>query len=175
MARTDGPQGGEGKNNNLADAFKTEPKKPNAFNQFLTNPQPEDPAQTGDSSDVVTSTDNQDTETKTTSETDNSNQKPITENVNSNSNNSNITLDETSSEKPLTVAEIKENLLSMYDEKVNAPKMEDTHERTTFFIDKQLKKRLDKLSKNKHGYKKIFYNTAIRALLDEIAPENKKS
>lgn len=67
-----------------------------------------------------------------------------------------------------TVEAIKNDLLSKYEEKAKKPTVEDTHIRTTFLFRKDLARRLDKLSKNKRGFKTMFINQAIEALLDEL-------
>lgn len=68
----------------------------------------------------------------------------------------------------LSVEQVKKDLLSMYEKKTKKEKVEDTHMRTTFLFRKDLSKRLDKLSKNKRGFKTMFLNKAIETLLDEM-------
>lgn len=68
----------------------------------------------------------------------------------------------------LTVEEVKNELLVAYKEKVSRKRVEDTHIRSTFLFDKELSKRLDKLSKGKRGFKTMFINKAIETLLDEL-------
>ncbi|SOC25125.1 hypothetical protein SAMN05880501_11825 [Ureibacillus xyleni] len=67
-----------------------------------------------------------------------------------------------------TIEGIKQDLLSMYEEKTNKEKVEDTHIRTTFLFKKDLANRLDMLAKNKRGFKTMFMNKAIEALLEEM-------
>lgn len=67
-----------------------------------------------------------------------------------------------------TIEGVKQDLLSMYAEKTNKEKVEDTHIRTTFLFRKDLANRLDKLAKNKRGFKTMFMNKAIEALLEEM-------
>lgn len=67
-----------------------------------------------------------------------------------------------------TIKDVKQNLLSMYEEKSKKETVEDTHTRATFLFRKDLAKRLDKLAKNKRGFKTMFMNKAIEALLDEM-------
>jgi ethanolamine utilization protein EutQ (cupin superfamily) len=67
-----------------------------------------------------------------------------------------------------TVQDVKVNLLSMYDKKTKKETVEDTHIRTTFLFRKDLSKRLDKLAKGKRGFKTMFMNEAIEALLNEM-------
>lgn len=67
-----------------------------------------------------------------------------------------------------TIEWVKQDLLSMYAEKTNKEKVEDTHIRTTFLFRKDLANRLDKLAKNKRGFKTMFMNKAIEALLEEM-------
>lgn len=94
------------------------------------------------------------------------------ENVISNSNTETITEDviQSVTQEPIvvSVAQVKDDLLSMYDEKTKKEKVEDTHIRTTFLFRKDLSKRLEKLAKNKRGFKTLFMNKAIEALLDEL-------
>ena len=67
-----------------------------------------------------------------------------------------------------TIEDVKQNLLSMYEKKTKKETVEDTHTRTTFLFRKDLAKRLDKIAKNKRGFKTMFMNKAIEALLDEM-------
>lgn len=68
-----------------------------------------------------------------------------------------------------TLTDVKAILEQSYKESLNKEKLEDTHERTTFYVRKDLNKRLDKLAKSKaRGFKKIFINTAIESLLNEM-------
>ncbi|RDU34707.1 hypothetical protein DRW41_22035 [Neobacillus piezotolerans] len=83
-------------------------------------------------------------------------------------NNEHVTKDVTLNESSLSVSQVKQDLLSMYEEKTKKETMEDTHVRTTFLFRKDLSKRLDKLAKNKRGFKTMFLNKAIEALLDEL-------
>lgn len=72
-----------------------------------------------------------------------------------------------------TLGEVKRIIEQSYKDALNQEKLEDTHERTTFYVRKDLNKRLDKLSKSKkRGFKKIFINIAIESLLNEM--EKKK-
>jgi hypothetical protein len=72
----------------------------------------------------------------------------------------------------MTVEDIKRQLMNSYEEKANRKTVEETHIRSTFLFDKELAKRLDKLSKKKkRGFKTMFMNKAIEALLDEIENE----
>ncbi|MYL73049.1 hypothetical protein GLW00_19730 [Halobacillus litoralis] len=80
--------------------------------------------------------------------------------------NGSVFLKQESSSK--TVRDVKNNIMSMYDEKSKRKTVEETHTRTTFLFDNELKKRLDKLAKNKRGFKTHFINSAIEALLDEM-------
>lgn len=90
------------------------------------------------------------------------------ENVTVISNTEHLTKDVTQSESILSVEQVKNDLLNMYQEKSKKETMEDTHVRTTFLFRKDLAKRLDKLAKNKRGFKTMFMNKAIEALLDEM-------
>ena len=73
----------------------------------------------------------------------NSNSVAVTNDVTLNSN----TDTSSNSKSNTTVENIKQDLLSMYEEKSKKEKVEDTHIRTTFLFRKDLAKRLDKLSK----------------------------
>lgn len=56
-----------------------------------------------------------------------------------------------------------------WDIKRNAKTKEETHTRTTFLLDNELKTRLDALSAGKQrGYKTDFLNSAVRAMLDAV-------
>lgn len=105
-------------------------------------------------------------------EISNNNTKDITKDVISNSNTEDITKDVisnvTQETSTVSVAQIKDDLLSLYEEKTNKEKVEDTHIRTTFLFRKDLSKRLEQLAKNKRGFKTLFMNKAIEALLDEL-------
>jgi hypothetical protein len=90
------------------------------------------------------------------------------ENVTLISNTEHITNDVTQSQSILSVEQVKNDLLTMYQEKSKKETMEDTHTRATFLFRKDLAKRLDRLAKNKRGFKTMFMNKAIEALLDEM-------
>lgn len=139
----------------------------NAFERFSnTKPKP------------VTVTKQQIHETEVESVTSNSNNEGVSENVIQLSNtknitedvtvNSNISLNSKVDKSKTTVGDIKQDLLSMYEEKSKKETVEDTHIRTTFLFRKDIAKRLDRLSKNKRGFKTMFINKAIEALLDEM-------
>ncbi|GAA3721328.1 hypothetical protein GCM10022378_09290 [Salinicoccus jeotgali] len=51
-------------------------------------------------------------------------------------------------------------------------KLENTHIRPTFIIEKDLINRLDKLAEEKYGYKSQFINRAIKDLLDKVENDN---
>ncbi|WP_051633651.1 hypothetical protein [Bacillus sp. UNC41MFS5] len=76
-------------------------------------------------------------------------------------------LEEVEENSTTTVKSVAERLQQKYQEKVSKPTVEDTHIRTTFLFRKDLAKRLDRLSKNKRGFKTAFINEAIEALLNE--------
>lgn len=46
--------------------------------------------------------------------------------------------------------------------------VEDTHVRTTFLLEADLANRLNKLANGKRGFKSLFYNRAVKNLLDEL-------
>jgi hypothetical protein len=87
------------------------------------------------------------------------------------SNTNNVTNDVIQSEKSLSVQQVKHDLLNMYQEKSKKETVEDTHTRTTFLFRNDLAKRLDKLAKNKRGFKTMMINKAIEALLNELEKE----
>ncbi|MCD4839751.1 hypothetical protein LRS37_12915 [Neobacillus sedimentimangrovi] len=73
---------------------------------------------------------------------------------------------------PLTVLEVAERLEMKYQEKVKKPTVEDTHVRLTFLCRRDLAKRLDKLAKNKRGFKTSFINEALEMLLNAYEQRN---
>lgn len=44
----------------------------------------------------------------------------------------------------------------------------DTHVRSTFLLDAELLKRLDRLAEGKRGFKSKFFNAAVKRMLDEL-------
>lgn len=78
------------------------------------------------------------------------------------------TTEQQGAEQSRTVREVAEQFKKSYEEKAKKPTVEDTHIRTTFLFRKDLQKRLDRLAKNKRGYKTDFINKAIESLLDEV-------
>jgi hypothetical protein len=100
-------------------------------------------------------TSNSNTKTETKDETQKGNNENVTSNVIQNNN--------------TTVEHVKQNLLNKYEEKTNRATVEDTHTRSTFLFRNDLSDRLDKLAKKKkRGFKTLFINDAIEALLDEM-------
>lgn len=95
-------------------------------------------------------------------------QKDVTDNSNTEYVPEDVTLNVIQKPSDVSVAQIKDDLLSLYEEKTKKEKVEDTHIRTTFLFRKDLSKRLEKLAKNKRGFKTLFMNKAIEALLDEL-------
>ncbi|AYC54163.1 hypothetical protein CHCC15075_1702 [Bacillus licheniformis] len=67
-----------------------------------------------------------------------------------------------------------EQFFETFESKQKKPTIEDTHTRTTFLVENDLRKRLDKLAKGKRGFKTSFVNTALRILLDEAEGKQKK-
>jgi hypothetical protein len=96
------------------------------------------------------------------------NTEDITKDVTVISNTEHVTNDTIEVQSNLSVEQVKNDLLNMYSEKSKKETMEDTHTRSTFLFRKDLAKRLDKLAKNKRGFKTMFMNKAIEALLDEM-------
>ena len=67
-----------------------------------------------------------------------------------------------------TIRDVRNNIMSMYDEKSKKKTVEETHNRATFLFRKDLQTRLDKLSEGKRGFKTMFLNQAVEALLNEM-------
>ena len=67
-----------------------------------------------------------------------------------------------------TIKDVRNNIMSMYDEKSKKKTVEETHNRATFLFRKDLQDRLDKLAEGKRGFKTMFLNQAVEALLDEM-------
>ena len=80
-----------------------------------------------------------------------------------------VSREEKEEHEDLSEPDMKQQLLSYRGEKV-----EDTHKRSTFNVKRDLIKRLDKLSKGKHGFKTHFINYAIESSLDELEKDMKK-
>lgn len=92
------------------------------------------------------------------------NKKPVTQDV---------TVEENKNPEPptKTVRDVSNNIKSKYEQKQKAKTVEETHTRATFLFRNDLQKRLDKLAEGKRGYKTMFMNDAIEALLDEMEAE----
>ncbi|MGX1402369.1 hypothetical protein AB7M70_011842 [Bradyrhizobium japonicum] len=147
----------------------------NAFGQFEKSQEEKTTVITEELNNIPVTENNNilnNTESEQSNKRNNSVNKVIKEDVTSNSNTEDVTkdviLNEDQPEPPVSVAQVKEDLLSMYDEKAKKERVEDTHVRTTFLFRKDLSKRLEKLAKNKRGFKTLFMNKAIEALLDEL-------
>ena len=68
-----------------------------------------------------------------------------------------------------TVDDVKAELLGAYSQKISKPKMEDTHVKRTYYIDKELDKRLSKLAKTrKRGFKHVVINEGLKAILESL-------
>ncbi|WP_078598512.1 hypothetical protein [Evansella clarkii] len=67
-----------------------------------------------------------------------------------------------------TIRDVTKNFMSKYDEKSKKKTVEETHARATFLFRKDLQERLDKLAEGKRGFKTMFLNQAVEALLDEL-------
>lgn len=120
----------------------------NAFTQLSNNEQ----------EDVIEESNNeQETEVVTPQDTPENAQKAVEE-----------VLEEVEDNSSTTVKDVVARFQEKYKEKVNKPTVEETHTRTTFLFRNDLAKRLEKLSRNKRGYKTQFINEAIEALLNEI-------
>lgn len=105
-------------------------------------------------------------------ETRNSNTKPITKdviqqrNIETETSFEHVNDNRESSSK--TIRDVTNSIMSMYDEKSKKKTVEETHNRATFLFRKDLQERLDKLADGKRGFKTMFMNKAIEALLDEM-------
>ncbi|MGX1195751.1 hypothetical protein [Metabacillus sp. SLBN-84] len=115
--------------------------------------------------------------------TGNSNTETLTKDVTQERNTAAVTPSETKNErqKPAyiketpqheapvrTIREVTESLMNMYDAKSKKKTVEETHTRATFLFRTDLQKRLDNLANGKRGFKTMFLNKAIEALLDEM-------
>lgn len=67
-----------------------------------------------------------------------------------------------------TIKDVTKSIMDMYDEKSKKKTVEETHTRATFLFRNDLQERLDKLAEGKRGFKTMFLNRAIEALLDEM-------
>lgn len=82
--------------------------------------------------------------------------------------------DERQPESPSkTVRDVSNTIMSMYDEKTKKKTVEETHNRATFLFRKDLQERLDNMADGKRGFKTMFMNKAIEALLDEMEDMNR--
>lgn len=105
-------------------------------------------------------------------ETRNSNTKSITEdviqerNIETEASYGHLNNNREASSK--TIRDVTNSIMSMYDEKSKKKTVEETHNRATFLFRKDLQERLDKLADGKRGFKTMFMNKAIEALLDEM-------
>jgi len=64
--------------------------------------------------------------------------------------------------------DFKSSILSKYEEKRKKKTVEETHIRTTFLLHKDLAKRLNRITKNKHGLKTILLNDAVEAIVKSM-------
>lgn len=68
----------------------------------------------------------------------------------------------------LTVEDVKKNLQKQFEAKTNKKTVEETHTRSTFLFRNDLSDRLSDLAQERdRGFKTMFINMAIEALLDE--------
>jgi hypothetical protein len=73
----------------------------------------------------------------------------------------------TEDNKTRTLQQMKEEMQRKLDAKRKQKTKEETHVRTTFLLDKELAKRLDRLSKKQgRGFKTDFLNDVIKEALD---------
>ncbi|WP_422406924.1 MULTISPECIES: hypothetical protein [Gammaproteobacteria] len=66
------------------------------------------------------------------------------------------------------VKDVTNDLMEEYSKKKSKPTIEDTHKRVTFLLDRELNDRLNRLAEGKNGFKTMFLNRAVKALLDEL-------
>lgn len=67
-----------------------------------------------------------------------------------------------------------DTLINALQESKKKPRMEDTHVRSTFLLDRRLQARLDALASTQpRGFKTKFLNIAIESLLDQMEERNK--
>lgn len=68
-----------------------------------------------------------------------------------------------------SLRDVSANIMAMYDEKAKRKTMEETHKRASFLFRRDLQDRLDALAADKkRGFKTLFLNQAIEALLNEM-------
>ncbi len=68
----------------------------------------------------------------------------------------------------MTVKDVTNDLLDMFNKKQNKLTVEETHKRVTFLLDRDLNDRLNALAEGKKGFKTLFLNKAVKTLLDEL-------
>jgi hypothetical protein len=65
--------------------------------------------------------------------------------------------------------EQEKGFMEQFQKKIRRPTIEETHQRQTYLIDKNLLSRLDRIAKNQpKGFKTAVVNEGIRRVLDEI-------
>jgi len=84
-----------------------------------------------------------------------------------------VTLNPSSSDNETNnFTDFKTSILTKYEEKRKKKTVEETHIRTTFLLRKDLAKRLNKITRNKHGLKTILLNNAVEAIVKAMEEEN---
>lgn len=80
-----------------------------------------------------------------------------------------VTLNPSSSDNETNnFTDFKTSILTKYEEKKKKKTVEETHIRTTFLLRKDLAKRLNKITRNKHGLKTILLNDAVEAIVKSM-------
>lgn len=67
-----------------------------------------------------------------------------------------------------TVEQVKEDIMNIYEERTSKKKIDDTHIRKTYLIRRDLAKKLDRVSKGKHGFKTLMVNKALESILRDF-------
>lgn len=94
---------------------------------------------------------------------------PTSETNDGDNNNPKTPVSNTGINQTKTIDDVKAELLGAYSKKVSKPKMEDTHIKRTYYIDKDLDRRLNKLAKTrKRGFKHVVINEGLKAILDSL-------
>src|SRR5699024_639805 len=84
-----------------------------------------------------------------------------------------VTLNPSSSDNETNnFTDFKTSILTKYEEKRKKKTVEESHIRTTFLLRKDLAKRLNKITRPKHGLKTILLNNAVEAIVKAMEEEN---
>lgn len=80
--------------------------------------------------------------------------------------------DTSTHENSKSLQDVSQDIMDTFTEMSKRKTVEDTHTRATYLVRNDLLKRLDKLAKGKRGFKTLFVNKAMEALLNDL--ENEK-